>query len=585
MGQAPAETWGIAPGFHGTDGAWRTPSPETLSALLAAMEAGGESPPGADRLPLVIDAGTAAAVPEPELTLEDGRRLRLQGVLPADLPLGYHQLSGPAGERRLVVAPARCWLPDDLFGWGLAVQLYAVTSRASLGMGDLADLAELGRWSRELGACMLLLNPIHAALPGVPQEPSPYYPSSRRFLNPLYLRVEDVPAVAARRARRGELIDRDAVYEAKMGALEAAWIAERERAGRILSTFRAARPGLEEYATFCALAELHGRPWQRWPPELRHPTSPAVARLARERRDRVHFHEWLQWRLEDQLKAAGRECGIVSDVAVGVHPDGADAWAWQDVLAKGVSVGAPPDTFNRAGQDWGLPPFDPWRLAQAGYEPFIQTVRASLRHAAGIRVDHVMGLFRLYWIPIGMSPGHGAYVHYPSRELLSILALESVRARAYVIGEDLGTVQDEVRHDLYERAVLSYRLLWFEPGAVEHYPRQALAALSTHDLPTLMGVWTEADPMPEVKRHLIEQAGLSPEAGDDEVIEKAYRLLAHAPSRLLAPTLDDIAGARERPNRPGTTAASNWSTRLPMTIEQLRRSRRLRALAPVLARQ
>jgi 4-alpha-glucanotransferase len=299
----------------------------------------------------------------------------------------------------------------------------------------------------------------------------------------------------------------------------------------------------------------------------------------------VRFHEWIQWRLDGQLTEAARPGALVHDIPVGFHPDGADAWAWQGTFAEGVSVGAPPDSFNQAGQDWGLPPFDPWRLAAAGFEPFVQTLRAAFRHAAGVRLDHVMGLFRLYWIPLGGGgPGHGAYVRYPARELLDILALESVRAGAYVVGEDLGTVEDGVRRELRDRGVLSYRLVWFEPHPPEAFPVAAVAALSTHDLPTLMGVWEGVDPMPEVRERLIEMAGLAPAATEDDVIEKAYRLLARAPSRLVALTLEDVAGARERPNRPGTTAPSNWSRRLPLTLEQLRRSRRARVLASILAR-
>jgi 4-alpha-glucanotransferase len=585
MGRGPAEAWGIAAGFHGTDGGWRATSPETLAALLDAMGAGPEGPPQPSDLPVVVTLGATSRVPEPELVTEDGAKLRLDGALPADLPLGYHRLVGPSRERRLVVAPPRCRLPDDLFGWGMTAQLYSVVSRRSLGLGDLGDLRTMGEWASELGATFLLLNPLGAALPGLPQEPSPYYASSRRFLNPLYLRVDGVPPAAARRARQGELIDRDAIYSAKLGALEQQWERERDSVRTSLARFRRERAGLEEYATFCALTEVHGRPWRSWPEAVRRPGSAQVARFARERRDRVRFHEWLQWRLDQQVTEAARPCGLLNDVPVGFHPDGADAWAWQGSLAQGVSVGAPPDTFNQAGQDWGLPPFDPWRLAADGFEPFVQTLRAAFRHAAGIRLDHVMALFRLYWIPLGGGgPEQGAYVRYPARALLDILALESVRAGAYVVGEDLGTVEDGVRRELRDRGVLSYRLVWFEPDSPEAFPVEAVAALTTHDLPTLLGIWEEVDPMPDVRARLVAMTRLSASASEDEVIEEGYRVLARAPSRLVALTLEDLAGARERPNRPGTTAPSNWTRRLPLTLEQLRRSRRGRLLASILAR-
>jgi 4-alpha-glucanotransferase len=279
-------------------------------------------------------------------------------------------------------------------------------------------------------------------------------------------------------------------------------------------------------------------------------------------------------------EAAGRPSLVINDLAIGVHPDGADAWAWQGQLAAGVSVGAPPDPFNAEGQDWGLPPFDPWRLRAAGYEPFVQTLRAAFRHAAGIRVDHVMGLFRLYWIAAGQGPADGAYVRYPAAELLDILALESRRAGAYVVGEDLGTVEDEVRDELRRRRVLSYKLLWFERGDPAHYPEQALAALTTHDLPTVGGVWSGADPLPEVRERLQRLSG-----ADTDVLRAAYQALAAAPCRLLAATLEDVTGMIERPNRPGTVDEHpNWSLRLPLTLEQLMRDERPRSVARILAR-
>jgi 4-alpha-glucanotransferase len=306
-----------------------------------------------------------------------------------------------------------------------------------------------------------------------------------------------------------------------------------------------------------------------------------VARFARARAGRVRFHEWLQMELDHQLRnAAGQPPGVVNDLAIGVHPDGADAWAWQEQLAPGVSVGAPPDPFNAEGQDWGLPPFDPWRLRAAGYEPLVQTLRAAFRHAAGIRVDHVMGLFRLYWIPAGQGPAAGAYVRYPAAEMLDILALESVRADAYVVGEDLGTVEDAVRDELHRRRVLSYKLLWFEPGDPAQYPEQALAALTTHDLPTVHGVWSAADPLPEVRERLQRLPG-----ADADVLLAAYQALAAAPCRLLAATLEDVTGMAERPNRPGTVDEHpNWSLRLPLTLEQLMRDERPRSVARILSR-
>jgi len=582
MASSKAQAWGLAPGYHDIEGRWRTPSAETEQALLAAMGATAEEPQVAGEGPLVVRAGERAAVLEPELETEDGAVLQLDGRLPGDLPLGYHRLRGEQRERRLVVSPGACCLPDQLRGFGFAVQLYSLLSAASAGIGDLGDLRGLSTWAGgELGARFLLVNPLHAPLPGLPQEPSPYYPSSRRFLNPLYLRLDWLPESERARLNAAPEVDRDRVHQLKLPALAARWEAVRGRTERELREFRAGRPGLREYAVFCALSETHGRPWRAWPPELRHPASAAVTRFGRAQAARVHFHEWLQLLLDRQLQEAGSgPAGLVNDLAIGVHPDGADAWAWQDQLAEAVSVGAPPDPFNAEGQDWGLPPFDPWRLRAAGYEPFVQTLRAALRHAAGIRVDHVMGLFRLYWIPAGAGPAAGAYVRYPAGELLDILALESVRAGAYVVGEDLGTVQDEVRDELRRRRILSYKLLWFERREPAEFPEQALAALTTHDLPTLTGVWSGSDPLPEVRERLARLAG----PGGD-VLLAAYRALAEAPSRLLAATLEDVTGMEQRPNLPGTTGEHpNWALRLPLTLEELKADPRPRAVARALSR-
>ncbi len=287
-------------------------------------------------------------------------------------------------------------------------------------------------------------------------------------------------------------------------------------------------------------------------------------------------------------------------VAMAAEESGLDElWLWEDCFAEGLRVGAPPDLFATEGQDWGLPPFVPWKLRAAGYEPFIQTIRTSLRHAGGLRVDHVMGLFRLYWIPLDGAQSDGAYVRYPASDLLDILALESQRAGAFVVGEDLGTVEDSVRQELAERQILSYRLLWFEPGAPERYPHHALAAVTTHDLPTIAGVWTGADlaaqrdiglspnevGQAELRRRLQERAGVGPEAPVPVVATGAYRALARAPSRVLMATLDDALGVVERPNMPGTTDQwPNWSLALPAPLEEIESNTTVAAVAEALAR-
>ncbi len=315
-----------------------------------------------------------------------------------------------------MVSPGRCPAPAAPH-WGYATQLYALRSESSWGMGDLADLGELARWSAGIGAGFVLLNPLHAAAPTAYQEPSPYFPGSRCFLNPLYLRIADLPGAerlddlpgldaAGRALNRRRLIDRDRIWALKAAALEALF--GDFRGDGAFDRFCAERgDALQGFATFAALVERHGVPWQSWPARLRHPRSAGVAAFARSPagRQRIRFHAWTQWHLDRQLAAAAAAgAGLVADLAVGVDPGGADAWWWQDSFAPAAHVGAPPDAFNTLGQDWRLPPWDPAKLAASGYEPFVETVRAGFRHGAGLRIDHVMGLSRLYWIPDGRPP-------------------------------------------------------------------------------------------------------------------------------------------------------------------------------------
>jgi 4-alpha-glucanotransferase len=578
-----ASAWGVAPGYHDISGTWVQADSATVAAVLAAMGADGSAPP--DVGPIMARAGETPEVAGPaEVVTEDGSVLRLDGRLPPDLPIGYHTLHRLADETavRLIVSPGRCHVGSDQRSWGWAAQLYAVRSERSWGLGDLADLRELGRWSTRLGARALLVNPLDAPLPLEPQEASPYYPSSRRFRNPLYIRVEEAPgaerlgerlaplARAGRALNRRRLIDRDRAHVLKMAAL-----------GELFSAFSGSEAferyrvregqGLRDYATFCALAEVHGGRWRDWPGPLSHPRSAAVARFRRQHVHRARFHEWLQWLLDRQLASASEAIPLVHDLPIGSQADGADAWAWRDVFAADVSVGAPPDPFNASGQDWAVPPFDPWKLRAAGYEPFVQTVRAAFRHGAGLRIDHVMGLFRLFWIPAGAGPAGGVYVRYPYRDLLDLVALESERARAFVVGEDLGTVEDVVREEMAARNLLSYRLLWFENRPPAEYGSDSLAALSTHDLPTLAGVYEGSDPDQGVRQRLLSHIGASDGQPTAAVAEAAYRALAASPSRLVAASLEDALGVAERPNKPGTIDEwPNWSLALPVSLERLR---------------
>jgi 4-alpha-glucanotransferase len=566
-----ATAWGIETSFTDYRGRRREAPAVTVDAILDAMGAGDDPPP--------LQADPLHLIGRWRVHTEDGGSVDVTGAVPPDLPWGYHwlePLEAPGPRQLLVQGPSSCFLPPDLKTWGWAVQLYALRSRDSWGMGDLQDLRRMAEWSRRQGAGMLLVNPLHAAVPGLPQEASPYFPSSRCFRNPLYLRIDD-PSLAprARVLNDERLIDRDAVFELKMAALEKQFEAF---GGDAAFDRYCAEQGeiLRRYGTFCALTELVGRAWTEWPDVL-----PAVDPT------RMRFHMWLQWMIDDQLRDAGQPLGLMQDVAIGVDAAGADAWMWRECFALGARVGAPPDEFNSQGQDWGLPPLDPWRLMQAGFEPFIRTVRAGFRHAGGLRFDHVMGLFRLYWIPEGMGADQGAYVRYPHKQLLDILALESHRAGAYVVGEDLGTVEQEMREELARRQVLSYRLLWFEQEPPSEYPDQALAAITTHDLPTVAGLWTGADlesqrrighiPNEEataaIRARLQKWTGADGDAVPDDVIRGAYRLLGKAPSRIVTATVDDALAVEERPNMPGTTDQwPNWSLALPASLETLEES-------------
>ncbi len=608
-----AVDWGVQERWQDASRRWHEVSPETVSLVLAAMGADGDGPPPP---PCTLFAGPGRRVQldgPAELTTEDGAVWTVDGALPVDLPFGYHCLTSLDDGRRtpLVVSPGRCPLPATAPAWGWAVQLYAVRSQSSWGMGDLADLGQLGRWSaRELGAGLVLVNPLHASRPTLPQSASPYFPSSRRFRNPLYLRVEDVDgasslegieglAAAGRALSADRRIDRDAVFRLKMRALEQLW--EGFRGDPAFDRWREDQGGaLADYAAFCVLAEEHGPDWREWPEGARHPRGPEVAEVRRDRYGRWRFHQWLQWLVDRQLAAASAEIDVIHDLAIGVDPAGADGWLWQDELAPGMTVGAPPDEFSLQGQNWGLPPFDPWRLRAAGYGPFVETIRATLGHAGGLRLDHVMGLFRLWWVPAGASATDGAYVRYPSGDLLDIVALECHRAGAYAVGEDLGTVEDSVREELAGRSVLSYRLVWFEDGPPATYPVQALAAVTTHDLPTIAGVWTGSDladqeaigmePNVEASLALRDKlaalVGLDDDSPVEAVVAGTYAALAEAPSMLLTAGLDDALGVEERPNMPGTTHEwPNWSVALPLSLEEMRADPRPAAVAAALDRR
>jgi 4-alpha-glucanotransferase len=609
------DIWGIDDGYEDALGVWHETPPTTRFALLAAMgvdPAELSAPPAAPvqvvRPHQILPLGGPA-----ELTLEDGTVLQVAAALPPDLPLGYHTLRPLDGGAavQVIVSPGQCCGPRRARQWGWAVQLYALRSHRSWGIGDLADLRGLAAWSATaLQTDFLLVNPLAAALPVLPQQPSPYFPSSRCYRNLLYLRIEEIPGAAklgadlerlaatGRALNQERVIDRDAIFRLKVAALEQLW--QGFGGDPAFDQYcHAQGDALNHFAMFCTLAEHYGQGWRHWPAAYRHPDAPAVQRFVAAHRERVRFHQWVQWLLDAQLAGVAAVLPVMHDLPIGIDPNGADAWVWQDLLATDVTVGAPPDEFNTLGQNWGLPAFVPHKLRAAAYQPFRHTIQAALRHAAGLRIDHVMGLFRLYWIPQDADPSMGAYVRYPADELLAILALESTRAQAFVVGEDLGTVEAAAREQLHTHRLLSYRLLWFETEPPARYPARALAAVTTHDLPTIAGLWSGADlqaqhdlglqpntaGLQEIRQRLQAMTGLPAAAAVDEVVRRTHQLLAEAPSGMLVATLEDALAVVERPNMPNTTTEwPNWSRALPCSLEGIERHPLVQAVATALQR-
>ncbi|WP_426501358.1 4-alpha-glucanotransferase [Streptomyces sp. D54] len=569
-------------------------------------------------------------------------------------PPGVHRVHVVTPDHRratatLVVAPARVPQPPER-SHGFLVQLYSLLSARSWGMGDLGDLADLAAWAgRTIGSGFVQVNPLHAAVPGHPTDPSPYRPSSRRFPDPVHLHVESIPEYGHVRDRaalddlrqdaaalseavlnKGALIDRDAVWELKRQALELVVEVPLTPGRRAAYCDFLAEQGqtLEDHALWCALAEVHGPDWHAWPEALRDPRSPGTARARTELLDRVDFHCRLAWLTATQLAAAqraaedaGMSVGIAHDLAVGVHPAGADTWAQQEAFAHGMSVGAPPDAFNARGQDWGLPPWRPDVLAATGYAAYRGLLRGLLAHAGALRIDHVMGLFRLWWVPEGRPPTDGTYVAQDAEAMLAVLVLEAHRAGTVVVGEDLGTVEPGVREALARRGVLGTSVLWFErdwdgdgrPLAPEKWRRDCLATATTHDLPSTaarlsgdhvtlrhrLGLLTRS-----LEEELTEDATdtaewlallarlrMLPEGdGDEEAAVRAvHRFLLRTPARMTGVWLPDTVGDRRPQNLPGTwDQYPNWRLPIadaeghPVTLEEITASPRLHALMDVL---
>ncbi len=602
-----ADAWGVQTTWVDAHDQSQEVSPDLADVMRQLI---GRPPADLEEhAPIVARTGQDLGLGEISVTCEDGETRQARGTLPDDFPLGYHEIATVDGGRRsLIVSPGRCWLPEQWRAWGWAVQLYAARSRRSWGIGDLADLKTLREWSQSIGAGFLLVNPLHAVSPTLPQEDSPYLPATRRFRNPIYLSVDTAAADTSvdvselselgRALNDSPVIDRDEVWRLKRVALRR--IFETTRDDDEFDAWRQRQgQALREFALWCALADEQGPDWRDWDAELHDPAGEAVRRFEGEGQDDVAFHAWLQWQLERQLHDATGDLLVLQDLPIGVAAGGADAWVWQDQLASGATIGAPPDFFNPAGQNWGSPPPIPWRLRAGGYQAFIEAIRATMAHAGGLRIDHVMGLFRLWWVPADGSAANGAYVRYQSGDLLDIVALESQRAQAVVVGEDLGTVEPGVRAALADRNVLSYRLLYFEDEQPQTWPVKSMAAVTTHDLPTVAGLWTGSDSEEQRDRaavsaaeitrgresllaHLAPPGGLAPAATVAEVTEGAYRRLADAPSLLLSATLEDATGDVRRPNMPGASDRDNWCLPLPVSVDDLPNDRLALLVADIL---
>ena len=569
------------------------------------------------------------------------RRLSLQ----RSGPIGYHRVrvSGPSEvEASLVLAPQRCYLPQELEGpdgraWGLATHLYTLRSQRNWGVGDFADLNLLCQIAGQSGASVVATNPFHALFPRHPSDASPYSPCSRLFLNPVYIDVAAAPGfidcalaqpsdMTISALRKTEFVDYPNVVATKLRALEAlfeGFCARLDGGGEEDGEIRAFRrfaaeagPALQRFAAFSVLDELNSgpsgeaMPWSRWPWAFHAPEGSAVDRLAGEHSRRLAFHQYLQFLADRQLgqaaadaRRAGLNIGIMRDLALGVSPDGADAWMHQQAFANGLRCGAPPDHFHPHGQEWGVVTFNPLALRR-DYSPFVAMVRANMRHAGGLRIDHIVGLQRQFVVPLGEPPGNGGYLNFPREELFAILALESRRGSCLLLGEDLGTVPEGFREHMRARAMLSCAVLYFEREGDSRfrsrgdYPAQSIATVATHDLPTLVGYWegrditvrrrvgifsaTEAEQAQQNRlddcRRLGEalaSAGFPLPALADgtqpapaELVDAVHCFLATSSARLFLAQLDDLLGEVDQINVPGTVDTyPNWRRKLSLDVE------------------
>ncbi len=597
------DRYGVDDGWWAADGRWHDADPDTLALLRERFEESASVPAA----PMwFIRTGEAHPLQDRcDVELDGGDRIDGVAELPDDLPPGVHRLlphdGGPP--TRLVAAPQRLGTWPARPRWGVAVQAYAALSERSRWIGDLRDLVAVGRWVGSHGGTVLGSSPLCEPLPTTPRQPSPYSPSSRSHLDPLVVPFDEdeLGQLPGRQRPDGRVIDRDAAWAESLEAFRHRWdeLGDADRNERVDEVRRTAGlAGLDRatwHAMFDALVAEHGSGWPAWPEEHRHPATRAVRDWAVEHASEVAFWAWVDEQAEEaftrahaELRAAG--VALMGDLPVGVGADGFEAWYDQDVMAKGWRVGAPPDPLGPHGQDWGLPPLDPVLLRAEAYEPWLVTLRANLGRYDGLRIDHVMGLFRLFWIPPGGDASHGTYVRSRPGEMLELLVAIAAANGAFVVGEDLGTVEAGVRETLRDRGIAGTKVAWFEDEPAEDWSAQTLGTLTTHDLPTTTGALRGTDPSSDegMVRRMLAFAGR--QVGDsegsvaqvevdqvdvdqvdvDSVLVAAHQRLARAGSAIVLAALEDVVGSPDRVNLPGTVDEyPNWRVPLPVQADRL----------------
>jgi len=600
---------GVADSYINAAGRLVTVNTETLRLVGEAFANLGDEGVGA---PIICTPGRYHPGMYGTVIMAGGHTYRSVGYVHE---VGYHVLYTDDGLRHLVIcAPDTLRTPARSWGW--QVQLYAARGTDSWGIGDFRDLAMICRKAARQGASCIQVSPVHAVAPTLKPQDSPYSPASRTFLNILHIAPGLAPGAErvdlselsqkGRALNQQRLIDRSAVWALKKQALQLIWDAQADDPPREFTAWRAAggKP-LQSFATWCAIVEQCDSPvWQEWPEELRTPNSPAVADFAAANDDRVSFYAWCQFVAQQQYVAACHSgVDVVADVAVGFDSHSEDAWAYQDDLCFGFEIGAPPDTHNIEGQRWGLPPFNPQLLQRDDFRPFISMVHAGLSAARALRIDHVMQLWRLYWVPVAGTAADGAYVYYPVDAMLAILRVEAAKAGAWIVGEDMGTVAAGVRETMAAIGMLGNRSAM--RTNVDDFPELGVGTSSTHDQVTVAGLLTGADvdelnrigkdadftQIANTRRGLAELAQIDPEKpGADITVDDIhnavlarYQMLAHAPSRVVVVSLEDAAMVRERPNMPGTVGVyPNWRLALPQPVDDVMGSPLAKALVALM---